>query len=80
MERIRQVGLARIWNGDVMGSSSMGGMEDKAKDALSGGRGDEAIDKAAQKADQMTGRKASGGIDKSAQEAKDELDKFGNKK
>ena len=63
-----------------MGSSSMGGMDDKAKDALSGSRGDEAIDKTAQKADQMTGRKASGGIDKGSREAKDELDKFGNRK
>ncbi len=64
-----------------MGSnSSMGGMGDKAKDALSGGRGDETIDNAAEKSDQMTGRKMSGGIDKGADAAKDELDKFGNKK
>ncbi|HKD98579.1 MAG TPA: Rv0909 family putative TA system antitoxin [Micromonosporaceae bacterium] len=54
---------------------SMGGMEDKAKDMLSGEKGDEAIDKGADKADDMTGHKMTGGIDKGAASVKESLDK-----
>ena len=53
---------------------SMGGMEDKAKDALRGGKGDEAVDKLAQQADEKTGHKRTGDIDKGAASVKKALD------
>jgi hypothetical protein len=54
----------------------MNEMKDKAKDAVSGDKADEAVDKGAQMADEKTGGKYSDDIDKGADAVKD---KMGNK-
>ncbi len=45
-------------------------MKDKAKEAMSGGKMDDKIDKAADKADEKTGGKHSDQIDKGAEQIK----------